>query len=71
MSKREDIQVFDPALGRSVKNGATDTCSMCGGPIPEDHVPLMLWNNQGNLMWVYCAKCEDVALTGLSPRAGS
>ena len=71
MSKREDVQVFDPALGRSVKNGATDTCSKCGGSIPENHVPLMLWNDRGNLMWVYCDKCDDLVLTCLSPRAAS
>ena len=71
MSKREDVQVFDPTLGRSAKNGATDTCSICGGSIPEDHVPLMLWNNAGNLMWVYCLQCEDRVLTCLSPRAAS
>ena len=71
MSKREDVQVWDAALGRSAKNGATDTCSICGGSIPEYHVPLMLWNNQGNLMWVYCARCEDGVLTCLSPRAAS
>jgi RNA polymerase-binding transcription factor DksA len=60
--KREDKQVFDPFLGRSVKNAATDTCSKCGGSIPEEHVPLMLWNESGELMWVYCEQCEKPIL---------
>lgn len=53
-----DRQVYHARLGRSVKNGATDTCSKCARSIPDDHVPLMLWNNSGNLMWVYCEACE-------------
>jgi len=57
-----DVQVFDPVLGRSVKNGATDTCSKCGGTIDEDHVPLMLWDKSGALMWVYCEQCEKPIL---------
>jgi hypothetical protein len=56
--KPEDISVFDGTLGRSVKNGATDTCSKCGHSIPEEHVPLILWNGSGELMWVYCEACE-------------
>lgn len=54
----EDRQVYHATLGRSVKNGATDTCSRCGRSIPVDHVPLMLWNDDGDLMWVYCEACE-------------
>jgi hypothetical protein len=71
MSKRDDVQVFDPTLGRSVKNGATDTCSICRGSISEDAVPLMLWNDSGDVMWVYCRLCEDVVLDRVLPRAAS
>lgn len=53
-----DRQVVHPTLGISVKNGATDTCSKCGHTIPEEHVPLIMWNEAGDLMWVYCDKCE-------------
>jgi hypothetical protein len=61
MSRRKpDVSVYDPDFGRSVKNGATDTCSKCGHTIPEEHVPLMLWNGSGNLMWVYCDSCDAV-----------
>ena len=64
---REDASVFDPALGRSVKNGATDTCSKCGHSIPEEHVPLILWNESGELMWVYCKTCDKPILERLYP----
>lgn len=57
-----DRQVLDPVLGRSVLKGATDTCSKCGHTIPEEHVPLMLWDNSGNVMWVYCEACEGSIL---------
>lgn len=57
-----DVSVSDPLLGRSVKNGTTDTCSKCGHTIPEEHVPLMLWNDTGDLMWVYCEACEGPQL---------
>lgn len=32
------------------------TCSYCGGPIPEESVPLRMWNNDG---WaaVFCDSC--------------
>ena len=54
----KEVQVLHPTLGRSVKNGRTDTCSVCGHTIPEEHVPLIVWNRSGELMWVYCEKCE-------------
>jgi hypothetical protein len=62
-------QLLHPTLGRSVKNGATDTCSKCGHTIPEEHVPLILWNDTGDLMWVYCADCDGGVLTTLQRRA--
>jgi hypothetical protein len=75
MSKRKDVQVLHPVLGRSVKNGATDTCSICGGSIPKDHVPVMLFNHSAErgseLMWVYCKRCEPPLLQMLMPRAAS
>jgi hypothetical protein len=58
-----DRQVLHPTLGRSAKNGATDTCSICGHTIPEEHVPLILWSQDGTLLWAYCEKHEHVALS--------
>jgi hypothetical protein len=59
MSRRKrDLSIYHEVLGRSVKNGATDTCSKCGHSIPEEHVPLILWNGSGKLMWVYCERCD-------------
>ena len=60
-----DVSILHPVLGRSVKNGATDTCSKCGHTIPEEHVPLILWNDGGELMWVYCAACDAPMFTML------
>ncbi len=65
MIKRADVQVLDPLLGRSVKNGATDTCSKCAHTIPDEHVPLILWDNSGDLMWVICTDCEPAILAKL------
>lgn len=70
MTKRA-TQAFDPLLGRSVRNGATDRCSKCAGAIPEEHVPLMLWDRSGHLMWVICESCEPRVLKQLIPRAAS
>lgn len=53
-----DRQVYHHTLGRSVKNGATDTCSKCGGTIPEQHMPLILSDRTGDLMWVFCEACD-------------
>jgi hypothetical protein len=64
-----DVSILHPVLGRSVKNGATDTCSTCGGTIPEDHVPLMLWSDDGNLMWVYCEKCDEPMFARMREKA--
>lgn len=58
-----DVSILHPVLGRSVKNAASDTCSMCGHTIPDEHVPLMLWNDTGELMWVYCERCEGPMVT--------
>lgn len=56
-------QVFHSTFGRSVKNGATDTCSKCAHTIPEDHVPLILWDEiDKNIMWVLCGNCEGAVL---------
>ena len=55
---KPDVSVYHLVMGRSVKKGATDTCSKCGHTIPEEHVPLMLWNDRGELMWVYCEDCD-------------
>jgi hypothetical protein len=63
--KRADVQMFDPLLGRSVKNGATDTCSKCAHTIPEEAVPLMVWNDSGTVMWVICEACEPSILPRL------
>ena len=58
-----DVQVYHETFGRSVKNGATDTCSKCGHTIPEEHVPLILWGGESHeLMWVFCEACDDAIL---------
>ena len=65
----DDLQIYDPVYGRSVKNGATDTCSKCGGTIPENHVPLLLWDSENhNIMWAICEKCEGPILALAVPR---
>jgi hypothetical protein len=53
-----DVRVYDAVLGTSVLGGVTDTCSKCGHTIPDEHVPLMLWSDHGDMMWVYCEGCE-------------
>ena len=35
-----------------------DACSKCGGGISDEHVPLMLFADGRNLMWIYCQLCE-------------
>ena len=57
-----------PAFGRAAKNGETDTCSICGRHIPEHHVPLILWDDSGDQMWVFCRLHEEAALAYLQPR---
>lgn len=63
-----DIQVYDPVMGRSVKNGSVDTCSKCGHTIPEEHVSLICWDKAGTLMWVYCEKCEGAVFHRIFPK---
>jgi hypothetical protein len=48
--------ILHPTLGRAVVG--TDTCSKCGHTIPEEHVPLLLWADEGRIMWAYCGACE-------------
>lgn len=62
-----DKQVLHPEYGRSVLLGATDTCSKCGHTIPEERVPLMMWDDTGDVMWVFCATCEKPLLSKLAP----
>lgn len=38
-----------------------DTCSRCRRAIREDEVPLMLWVNGGNDMYIYCNDCDGLA----------
>ena len=64
-----DKQVLHPLYGRSVKLGATDTCSKCGHTIPEENVPLMMWDDTGDIMWVFCKECEKPFLKMLLPKA--
>lgn len=45
------------------------TCSKCGHSIPEEHVPLILWNETGHIMWVFCGNC-DAAILGISGALG-
>jgi hypothetical protein len=33
-----------------------DTCSYCGAAIPEEHVPLRMWN-EGSWAAVFCYAC--------------
>lgn len=65
MIRWADATVYDSVLGRSVKNGATDTCSKCAHTIPDEHVPLMLWSKSGEVMWVICQACERAILPKL------
>ena len=45
---------------------AEERCSYCGQLIPEDHVPLRLWNDEG---WEvqFCDSCR-VQYWGFAPR---
>ena len=47
-------------LGAPVKD--TETCSKCGGKIADEHVPLIMWADGRNLMWVFCERCEGAIL---------
>lgn len=33
------------------------TCSRCRQEVPDDEVPLMLWDRSGMLMLIYCDRC--------------
>lgn len=46
----------------------TDKCSKCDADIPDEHVPLMLFADGRNLMWVYCEHCEESMFLILKPR---
>jgi hypothetical protein len=50
------------ALGKPRRRGADMRCSLCGDPIPDEHVPLLLFANGRDLMWAYCDGCEIVVL---------
>jgi hypothetical protein len=54
-------------LGTPRKFGNIEACSMCGAEIPDDHVPLILWETdnakRSNRMWVYCEQCEGPIIT--------
>jgi hypothetical protein len=43
-------------------------CSYCSAAIPEDSVPLILWNDEG---WTvrFCEKCEEFAFKLVLKRA--
>lgn len=56
----------DPRLGLEVDHTTgRDRCSRCNEPIGEDAVPLMLWNESGERMWVYCEACSGSMLRTL------
>ncbi len=49
-----------PVLGHDRELSAEPAlCSTCSEEIPEDHVPLILWSENGRLAWQYCDVCED------------
>jgi hypothetical protein len=47
------------SLGKPRQQHTNFLCSKCSTVIPDDHVPLILWENGGEeRMWVYCEECE-------------
>lgn len=61
-------QVVHPTLGISRPDGEEPhVCSKCCHEIPDEHVPLMPWNDSGRRMWVFCEACEGPVLKGLMP----
>jgi len=53
-------QVVHGRLGISRPDGEyPHVCSKCSTAIDEDAVPLMAFNETGELMWVYCDDCQD------------
>jgi NAD-dependent SIR2 family protein deacetylase len=62
--------VNHPTLGQSRPDGEDPHhCSRCEAEIPDDHVPVMLWQDEGRIMYVYCEACEGpiLAQTVLQP----
>lgn len=57
-----------PVLGVEVES--TDVCSKCRGAIPEEHVPLILWADDGRQMWVFCVKCDGAIFRLMSGGGG-
>lgn len=53
-----ELRVKHPTMGFVCINGDTHVCSGCGCAIPEEYVPLIMWDETGHLMWVYCETCE-------------
>lgn len=49
--------------GDFVHVGTNDrTCSRCRADVPDDDVPLMVWDDSdAGRMWIYCEACLDAA----------
>src|ERR1043166_5326408 len=62
--------MLHPVLGRSFNAKPFDTCSKCGGVIPEERVPLILFGSR-SLAWVYCERCEEPMLAEFSAQMKS
>lgn len=44
-----------------VHRGTNDnTCSRCRTEVPEGQVPLLLWNESGEEMMIYCKDCLGI-----------
>jgi hypothetical protein len=43
-------------------------CSKCDQYIPSDAMPLMLFADGRDLMWVYCERCEETIFMKLQRR---
>jgi hypothetical protein len=50
--------VIDESILGTPRKQPDDACSKCDAAIPDEHVPLMLFADGRNLMWVYCERCE-------------
>jgi hypothetical protein len=64
--ERERAMLDSGILGKPVRD--TETCSKCGGAIPDEHVPLMLFADGRNLMWVFCERCEIEIFRFIKPQ---
>jgi hypothetical protein len=52
------VSACHPTWGWGRRAGAEEhVCSKCCKQIPEDHVPLMLFDGREGF-WVYCETCE-------------